>query len=70
MAYDYYVQTPNGFGWAFGLLPDGKVLVCHGWSQLTDDFKENYEGHKASTVILEYEMEDISEQPFRERKRR
>jgi len=64
MAFNIPVNTPNGLGYAFGQMPDGKIMVSHGWKDLTDEFKAQYErekGHKASVVIQTYKLEEVEE---------
>jgi len=61
MPADIRVETPNGLGWAFGQLPDGNILVIHGWKDLSTTFRDSYTGHKANMVMLEYTEEVISE---------
>lgn len=63
------VDTPNGFGYAFGQMPNGKICVAHGWKDLNDEFKANYKGISTNTILLDYESEDVhvSTRPTRRR---
>ena len=56
------VNTPNGVGYAFAKLPDGKVLVSHSWKKLTKKYRETFvktRKYKTAVVIEEYEEDEI-----------
>lgn len=56
------VKTPNGVGYAFVKLPDGKILVSYAWKKLTREYREIFletRVYIASVFIEEYEEDDI-----------
>lgn len=56
------VKTPNGVGYAFAKLPDGKILVSHAWKRLTKQYRDSFleeRGYKARVVIEEYEESEL-----------
>lgn len=56
------VKTPNGIGYAFGKLPDGKILVSHGWKNLSKAFRDKFikeHGYTDRVVIHAYPEEDL-----------
>jgi hypothetical protein len=58
------VSTPNGIGYAFGQLPDGKVLVSHNWKDLSETFQANFiqeNGYKDRVVIQKYPKESLDD---------
>jgi hypothetical protein len=53
------VDTPNGPGYAFGKLPNGKIMVSHNWNSLDEKFRLSYKGAPAKIIMQIYEREDI-----------
>jgi hypothetical protein len=53
------VDTPNGPGWVFAKMPDGKLLVSHAWKSLNEEFRLSYQGAPAKVIMPIYEREDI-----------